>query len=68
MGLVLHLRGKAVILADPARRPVALIGDGAFQMTAQQALAPLLVPSALDNFKLTWPEDFGLAARLLETR
>jgi 2-C-methyl-D-erythritol 4-phosphate cytidylyltransferase len=30
--------------------------------------APLLVPGALENFKLTWPEDFALAKRLLETR
>ena len=31
-------------------------------------LQPLLVPGALENFKLTWPADFALAARLLETR
>ena len=30
--------------------------------------APLLVPGALENFKLTWPEDFALAERLLATR
>ena len=28
-------------------------------------LAPLLVPGSLENFKLTWPEDFELAGRLL---
>lgn len=28
--------------------------------------APLLVRGALDNFKLTWPEDFALAERLLQ--
>ena len=31
-------------------------------------LAPLLVPGDIENFKLTWPTDFALAARLLETR
>ena len=30
--------------------------------------APLLVPGALENFKLTWPADFALAERLLRTR
>lgn len=30
--------------------------------------APLLVPGALENFKLTWPADFELAARLLRAR
>jgi 2-C-methyl-D-erythritol 4-phosphate cytidylyltransferase len=31
-------------------------------------LAPLLVVGDSENFKLTWPADFALAARLLETR
>ncbi len=31
-------------------------------------LKPLLVPGEAENFKLTWPADFLLAARLLETR
>ena len=31
-------------------------------------LAPRLVPGDIENFKLTWPTDFALAARLLETR
>ena len=31
-------------------------------------LAPRLVPGDLENLKLTWPADFALAARLLETR
>jgi 2-C-methyl-D-erythritol 4-phosphate cytidylyltransferase len=31
-------------------------------------LAPLLVPGEMENFKLTWPADFALATRLLETR
>ncbi len=30
--------------------------------------APLLVPGEIENFKLTWPADFALARRLLETR
>lgn len=29
---------------------------------------PLLVPGDAENLKLTWPADFALAARLLETR
>jgi 2-C-methyl-D-erythritol 4-phosphate cytidylyltransferase len=31
-------------------------------------LAPLLVPGEIENLKLTWPADFALAVRLLETR
>jgi 2-C-methyl-D-erythritol 4-phosphate cytidylyltransferase len=31
-------------------------------------LAPRLVPGEMENIKLTWPADFALAARLLETR
>ncbi len=31
-------------------------------------LSPRLVPGEMENFKLTWPADFALAARLLETR
>ncbi|BAL96030.1 2-C-methyl-D-erythritol 4-phosphate cytidylyltransferase [Rubrivivax gelatinosus] len=31
-------------------------------------LAPRLVPGDLENLKVTWPADFALAARLLETR
>ena len=31
-------------------------------------LKPLLVPGELENLKVTWPGDFALAARLLETR
>ena len=31
-------------------------------------LAPRLVPGDLENLKLTWPADFALAARLLQTR
>ncbi len=31
-------------------------------------LAPRLVPGEAENFKLTWPADFALAERLLETR
>lgn len=30
--------------------------------------APLLVPGALENFKITYPSDFALAERLLRTR
>ena len=30
--------------------------------------APLLVPGELENFKLTWPQELALAARLLRAR
>lgn len=30
-------------------------------------LAPRLVPGRIDNFKLTWPDDFALAERLLRS-
>lgn len=49
-------------LADPVAAEA--ITDEA---SAIEALghAPRLVPGALDNFKLTWPDDFALAERLL---
>jgi 2-C-methyl-D-erythritol 4-phosphate cytidylyltransferase len=31
-------------------------------------LSPRLVPGEMENLKVTWPADFALAARLLETR
>ena len=34
----------------------------------QLGLQPRLVRGELENFKLTWPGDFALAQRLLETR
>ncbi len=49
------------------RRPGAGVTDEA---SAVEALghAPLLVPGELENFKLTWPQDLVLAARLLRAR
>jgi 2-C-methyl-D-erythritol 4-phosphate cytidylyltransferase len=40
------------------------------EASAVEALghAPLLVPCSMENFKVTWPADFGLAERLLKTR
>ena len=40
------------------------------EASAVEALGvqPLLVPGELENFKITWPQDFALAARLLATR
>lgn len=40
------------------------------EASAVEALgqAPLLVPSPMENFKITWPADFALAERLLRTR
>ena len=46
-------------------------GDGVTdEASAIEALGlqPRLVPGELENLKLTWPADFALAARLLETR
>jgi 2-C-methyl-D-erythritol 4-phosphate cytidylyltransferase len=45
-------------------------GDVTDESSAIEALglAPRLVPGELENLKLTWPADFALAARLLETR
>ena len=39
-----------------------------FAFLVVQSMAPRLVPGALENLKLTWPQDFALAERLLETR
>ena len=53
------------------RRALAQAGAGVTdEASAVEALgyAPLLVPGALENFKLTYPDDFALAERLLETR
>ncbi len=40
------------------------------ESSAVEALgfAPLLVPGEAENFKLTWPADFALAARLMASR
>jgi len=51
-----HAAAMAVDVTDEASAVEAL------------GLRPLLVPGAAENFKLTWPADFELAARLLETR
>jgi 2-C-methyl-D-erythritol 4-phosphate cytidylyltransferase len=53
------------------QRALEAAGDAVTdEASAIEALghAPLLVPGALENFKLTWPEDFALAERLLATR
>ena len=44
-----------------------LVTDEASALEAL-GLAPRLVPGEVENLKLTWPADFVLAARLLETR
>ncbi|WP_157269939.1 2-C-methyl-D-erythritol 4-phosphate cytidylyltransferase [Azohydromonas aeria] len=52
------------------RRALAEAGDAVTdEASAVEALGlrPRLVPGALENFKLTWPADFGLAERLLQT-
>ena len=53
------------------RRALQAAGPGVTdESSAIEALghAPRLVPGDLENLKLTWPGDFALAARLLETR
>lgn len=53
------------------QRALLAVGDAATdEASAVEALGlkPLLVPGPAENFKLTWPADFALAARLLETR
>ncbi len=52
---------SALLLAGPG------VTDEASAIEAQ-GLAPRLVPGDWENLKLTWPGDFALAARLLETR
>lgn len=50
------------------RRALVQAGDAVTdESSAIEALglSPLLVPGHLENFKLTWPDDFALAARLL---
>ena len=51
----------ALLMAGPA------VTDEAGAIEAQ-GLAPKLVPGEMENLKLTWPADFALAARLLQTR
>ena len=53
------------------QRALAHAGDAVTdESSAIEALGlqPRLVPGELENFKLTWPADFALAARLMETR
>lgn len=52
-------------------RALAAAGDAVTdEASAIEALGhkPRLVPGSPENFKLTWPADFGLAERLLRTR
>jgi 2-C-methyl-D-erythritol 4-phosphate cytidylyltransferase len=53
------------------RRALAQAGPGVTdESSAVEALglAPRLVRAPMENFKVTWPEDFALAERLLRTR
>jgi 2-C-methyl-D-erythritol 4-phosphate cytidylyltransferase len=56
------------------RRALAQAADTGAPVTDEASaiealgLAPRLVRGALDNFKITWPEDFALAERLLHDR
>jgi 2-C-methyl-D-erythritol 4-phosphate cytidylyltransferase len=55
------------LLRHALERAGAGITDEASAVEAL-GLAPLLVRGELENFKLTWPQDLALAARLLRTR
>jgi 2-C-methyl-D-erythritol 4-phosphate cytidylyltransferase len=63
----LGLLRPALVAALSDEQSATAITDEA---SAIEALghAPRLVPGAYDNFKVTWPADFALAARLLSTR
>ncbi|MBS0448487.1 MAG: 2-C-methyl-D-erythritol 4-phosphate cytidylyltransferase [Proteobacteria bacterium] len=54
-------------LLEALQRAGAAVTDEASAIEAQGG-RPLLVPGALENFKITWPADFALAERLLRTR
>lgn len=52
-------------------RALAAAGDGVTDEASaveRLGLTPLLVAGELENLKVTWPADFALAGRLLETR
>jgi 2-C-methyl-D-erythritol 4-phosphate cytidylyltransferase len=55
------------LLRDALRASGAGVTDEASAIEAQ-GHAPKLVRGALENFKLTFPGDFELAERLLNTR
>lgn len=54
-------------LADALERAGDAVTDEASAIEAQGQM-PLLVPGDADNFKLTWPEDFARAERVLAAR
>ncbi len=54
-------------LRDGLARPELTITDEASAIEAQGA-SPRLVRGDFENLKITWPEDFALAERLLRTR
>ena len=57
---------REALRAGLARRDLS-ITDEASAVEAQ-GLQPRLVRGDFDNLKITWPEDFALAERLLRTR
>ncbi len=52
-------------LSDPQTAAAVTDEASAIEMLGH---APRLVPGAFDNFKVTWPDDFRLAERLMHTR
>ena len=60
-----ELAGTLVVLARDDRQFAALAAEGDAEAAG---LAPRLVRGDFDNLKVTWPEDFALAERLLRTR
>ena len=55
---------RLAMLADALQRAGAAVTDESSALEAC-GMAPRLVRGALENLKVTWPEDFDLAARLL---
>jgi 2-C-methyl-D-erythritol 4-phosphate cytidylyltransferase len=55
------------LLQQALTRSGAAVTDEASAVEAA-GHAPLLVPGELENFKLTWPQELALAARLLRAR
>lgn len=63
LGLLMPALNSA--LSDPSTAATVTDEASAIEMLGHQ---PKLVRGAYDNFKVTWPEDFALAARLLASR
>ena len=52
---------RLLVQAGPEGMPAGSVAEAL-------GLAPKLVRCGMENFKITWPQDFDLAERLLRTR